>query len=285
MSLAGTCGVVLAVWTLWTFASGCGSCRNKPAPASADAGASVQEPAAVQEPRQPTASPSTRTVGQRPPARLQALPPSYFGLDRSTHTRIRAQTARMGHIERDAPDPADMGGFAVAALDTSGREPDADRWNSELDDLYKALLDGKVFTVAKPVMVIWNADAGRGAVSWSIGVPVAEETEVKPPLVRQRMPAMKVHVIRGEAREILGRFGGRKEENPTVWTFVGNAMRAARSTLGHPTVLMFRFPDWELADLDDHSEMELVLGEPVAAASPPAASDSGPGQGPPPAVP
>lgn len=192
---------------------------------------------------------------------------------------MRVRTAHLGEVKESAPNPAELPGFDLAALDSGGREPDADRWNTELEALYRALLDGKVFTAAKPVMVIWNADAGRGQVQWSLGVPVAEEMEVKPPLVRRRVPAMRVHVTRGKAREILEKFGGSREENPTVWTFVGNVRKAAGSALAHPTILMFRFLDWELADLDDGAPMELLLGEPIAAAPPPAGSGTSPGQG------
>lgn len=198
---------------------------------------------------------------------METLPASYFGLEREVHTRLRVVTKRLGETDPRAPNPVVLAGFDVAALDPGDREPDADRWNAELVDLYRTLIETKVFTAAKPLMVIWNADAGTGKPTWSLGVPVAEGTEVKPPLVRQHVPAMTVHVHRGTAREILKKFGGRKEENPTVWTFVGNVRRAAGSGLTRPAILMLRFPDWELADLDDDSDLEVLFGEPAAAAS------------------
>lgn len=262
MSYLRGVGFILIVSLGWSFAPGCGSCKKKPAPTISDA-SYIPEPQASEESAEPEPSVLTFPEGARLPARLLRLPPSYLGLDRRTYVRIRVESGRMGQTERDVPNPTEMAGFDLAALDVGDREVESNRWNKELVELYTALLENKVFSAAKPMVVFWNADAGHGKMSWSIGVPVAKEIEVPAPLLRKHVPPMKVHVERGLAREILARFGGRLEDKPTYWTFVHNVRRAASSTITRPAIMIVRFPDWDEKDLNEESEMEVILGEPA----------------------
>jgi len=194
---------------------------------------------------------------------MLTLPATYFGHDLRTHVTQRVKTQQIARLEPTAANPTVLEGFALATLEGEKRPFNPDAWNTELENLYRALIDAKIFTVAKPMVVIWNADAFKEPIDWSIGVPVLPDTAAVPPLRLRRVPTIKAYHKTGPARDLGGDGSGSvQDKRQDISTFWSMLKIDYRKLPVRPRIVIFAFPGFFESPLNEESILDFIVGEP-----------------------
>lgn len=258
---------------------GCGSCRKKadgpspeapPAPAGPQAAPAppvpgtpppVEAPAPPPVP-EPRASGKTRLV-----ADILARPASFWNLSPRQHVILRARTVRMLQVPPEVANPMEFPPLSLAALDlTEGGGP-GEFFDPVVQQLYERLYEQKVFTAAAPVVVFWEPFVRASKPRWSVAVPVADDTQVKPPLRLVRIPATRIHAERlavKEAKKFVEPVPSQPGKKPSVFEISRIAvtnMRKKVSLTVQPSYVMVRLPDLSLSPTGPDSVFEVLFVE------------------------
>lgn len=128
-----------------------------------------------------------------PMSEMPEVPDSYWGIDAKRLADLLAETAKLAEPSRGPGNPRWVEGYSYAALEMT---EEIDHWiiDHGIYQTRQLLREQKVPTAAQAMYFVTPTDLDLMIFRWEIGIPVAEGTVVKPPLVLRKVPPTRVWV-------------------------------------------------------------------------------------------
>ncbi len=190
------------------------------------------------------------------------MPASFWNLKLREYVVLRAKTQDMLKVPKEIRNPLELPAVTLAILDLEdGGEPGG-LYDGLVQRLYERLFEQKVFTAAAPVIVYWEPFRETPKPRWSVGVPVADDARVTPPLRLHRLPASRVHAERialKEAKKFAGPPGGGKASVFEVSRRGIANMRKKTALTVTPGIVLVRLPDIRLSPIGPESVFEALF--------------------------
>lgn len=238
---------------------GCRACKKQEPEASSSVLQSADQTQQVPpaEKAEPVVASYPDLEKERPIVRMARLPASYFGLDVRSHALLRISTTRLGEARTVESGHEEVQGLSLAYVrEYEGIDKTAPDPSKLADEVYTHLIEQKILTLAKPLLVVWNISQRSGAIRWSVAVPVTENSEPKEPVQVRHVPRLHAKVFRGKAKEIFEKYLPNLS-NENFWHVLAGLER----NVGFKSeFLLIRFSDFDKSPAGEESEIELILG-------------------------